>query len=394
MDHSTGGRAVVPSQAYAAALREAVSGYLAAGGTQKAIADALPAGPSTLSRYLSAERLLPPEHLPRLRSFLAGRGYPLDDQAYARLESLCKAAYAASGSSSVQLTWAQHELERLTAEHSRSQQIAEARLTELEEKTDLLTRQLEQALDRIEKQNKNLQHAGDYARRVEAELAEQHKQAQRLRQEVEVLRAQNLLLIEEQTGTVPGVTTQVSPVGAGLEAWQDQRHRQTGSSPGLFPASGPGTFGPPSYSPTAHQSDFTEEDLPDPPEPEPEPEPELDPEAGTSPSWLGYSYVALLVYLGWVLWLTFMVALVADPGPSIAVMSVTALIALFGPLLGLKLIAILLWLNHELESKLRLVLLVVQGVTFVGWVFTFMGPVFTVLGVETAATWIADEILL
>ncbi|MFJ4871371.1 hypothetical protein [Streptomyces sp. NPDC088757] len=392
MDDSKSEGATAPSQAYAAALREAMAGYLAAGGTQKAIADAILVAPSTLSRYLSGDRLLPPEDLPRMRSALAERGHPLNEQAYARLESLRKAAYAASGSSAAQLTWIQSELDRLTAEHKRSHQIAETRLAELEEKAGRLTGQLEQALDRIEKQNKSLQHAGNYARQVEAELVEQREQARILRQEVEVLRGQNRLLIEEQAGTVPGVSPQVSPAELALVIQHNETQRRAESSPApdgpgsphTTPTSGPVAVDPPPYPPTVHQPGLLCGGLPVP----------LDPEPEVSRPWFGYSCVALMTYLSWVLWLTFMTALKAVPGPGISAVIVTLLIALVCPLFILGLITKLLRMGDELEIKLQCMLLVAQAITFAGWLASVIGPVFTVLGVETAATWIADEILL
>ncbi|MFF5638130.1 hypothetical protein [Streptomyces sp. NPDC012825] len=410
MERSTGGGATAPSQAYAAALREAMAGYLAAGGTQKAITEGLPFGPSALSRYLSADRLLHPGDLPRLRAALAERGHPLDEQAYARLEGLCKAAYAASGSPSAQLTWLQYEYGRLTEEHKRSQQLAETRLTELEDRTGRLTDQLRQALGRIEKQDKNLRHAQDYTRQMETELAEQHKQADRLRGEVEVLRKQNRRLIEEQAGTVPGVSTPVRTAGPGRIVRHTEGYRWAGSFQGLdqesgfftdtgvefgtpntpfttsTSTSGPVTCGPPPHPPTIHRPNDGIEDFPPPPPPEEQ--------AEARPPWLGYCCVALTTYLGWVLWLTFMAALVADPGPGIAVMIVTALVALACRVFVLGLLTKLLGLDDELDDRLRNTLFVTLAVTFAGWLASVMGLVFTVLGVDALATWIATEVLL
>ncbi|MFI9064432.1 helix-turn-helix domain-containing protein [Streptomyces sp. NPDC053429] len=56
-------RALAPGAAYAAALREAVSGFLTSGGTQTEIAKALHCSPSSLSRYLKGERVMPRESL-------------------------------------------------------------------------------------------------------------------------------------------------------------------------------------------------------------------------------------------------------------------------------------------------------------------------------------------
>ncbi|MFB6808758.1 helix-turn-helix domain-containing protein [Streptomyces sp. NPDC056387] len=71
-----GGSETPVAAAYAAALREAVAGFTAAGGTQKAMADALHVSAAALSRYLSGDRIAPRETLRAMQAFLAARGLP------------------------------------------------------------------------------------------------------------------------------------------------------------------------------------------------------------------------------------------------------------------------------------------------------------------------------
>ncbi|MEV7167540.1 hypothetical protein AB0N60_36315 [Streptomyces microflavus] len=425
----------VPAKAYAGALREAVAGYLAAGGTQRAIANAVPVAYSTVSRYLSGDRILNATDLPKLRSFLAEQGHPMDDQAYGRLEDLCRAAHAASGSPATQLTQIQSDLARLTEEHSKAltelgdqaTRLSEledraARLTELEDQAARLTGQLEQALDQIEKQNRNLEHAQSYTRQIEAELADQQKQADELRREVDVLRKQNRRLIEEQVPAVsPQPGSETAALATGLR--KSRAAGRNGSPHQARPVRGPdwaehlGRTDVTAVSARLRQGlaarrngsrqgpgPWTENlggrrpatRLPSPFLSPEDVSPYGSPQALATPPFVRrYFLVALMTYLGWVLWLTFMDALLADPGPSIVLMAVTALIALLGPLFGLFLLMRLLGPGYILvEDELYRTLLVVQAITFVGWLTTLMNPVFTFLAVPTLATWIAHGTLL
>ncbi|MFJ2109789.1 hypothetical protein ACIOHH_35060 [Streptomyces microflavus] len=419
----------VPAKAYAGALREAVAGYLAAGGTQRAIANAVPVAYSTVSRYLSGDRILNATDLPKLRSFLAEQGHPMDDQAYGRLEDLCRAAHAASGSPATQLTQIQSDLARLTEEHSKA--LAElgdqaarmseledqaARLTELEDQAARLTGQLEQALDQIEKQNRNLEHAQGYTRQIEAELADQQKQADELRREVDVLRKQNRRLIEEQ---VPAVSPHVSSEPAlATGVREDLAAGQAGSLHEAGPARVPdhaadSPDGTDFYAqlrdgPAARQNAIRQNPerwtgnlggirppAPDPPNPVSDPWGTAPQVPDNPPLVRRYIPVAAMTYLSWVLWLTFTTALEADPGPSIVLMALTAVIALLGPYFGLVLIVYVIGPRYiQVEDKLSRALYVVQALTFVGWLTTLMNPAFTFLGVHTLATWIANGILL
>jgi ABC-type transporter Mla subunit MlaD len=242
-----------------------VAGYLATGGTQRAIARAISYEFSSVSRYLSGERVLPAKDLPVLRSFLTEQGHPLDDHVTDRLEELCRAAHAASGSPAVQLEQTRYDLARLTEAFSRAQAVLEgqaarlaeleeqaARLSDLKDKAARLTGQLAEASERIEKQNQSLDHARGYIQQTEAELTEQRKQTHTLRREVEVLREQNRRLIEEPTG-VAGVSPPVDPALAAFYAqvWAPVEYQADSSTGAEQPASV--SSGPPPYEPCTPQ---------------------------------------------------------------------------------------------------------------------------------------------
>ncbi|MEU9305829.1 hypothetical protein [Streptomyces sp. NPDC048269] len=217
--------------AYAAALRKAVASYTATGGTQKAMADALHISAAALSRYLSGDRIAPRETLRAMQAFLAARGLPLTHEVWAELDALCGQAHLASGSPAVQLAQLKEELARLRGEQERAQQVAETRLTGLEEQAGHLAEQLEVALARaqtaegereilqarVTEQDESLRHAQDYIHQIEAELTQQKEEARLLLQEVGVLRQQNRELVEEQH-RVPGPSTQDTSMDATLAA--------------------------------------------------------------------------------------------------------------------------------------------------------------------------------
>ncbi|WP_328923211.1 hypothetical protein OG429_40195 (plasmid) [Streptomyces sp. NBC_00190] len=224
--------------AYAAALRAAVHGFTMQGGTQKEIAVAAHVAPATLSRYLSGDRVAPPTFVARLDSFLAERGRPLDAGVRERLDELCARAHEASRSPAVQLVILKQELARVQGE----KQAGEAELAALKEHADQLAGELEQALEqarhaetglgvleqRVTEQDKKLQDAQAYTRRLEAELTAQHDQVVLVQREVEVLRRQNKTLLDESTattmsggtleGAVPAVSTQATSGKAEREA--------------------------------------------------------------------------------------------------------------------------------------------------------------------------------
>ncbi|MGW7348006.1 hypothetical protein [Streptomyces sp. NPDC054854] len=216
---------------YAAALRKALAGFTASGGTQKEIAKALNAAPATLSRYLSGERVAPRDFLRALRGYLEERGMPWPHEIYEELDALCGHAHTASGSPAVQLAQLREELARLRHEQQQAQQVGEARLADLEHQAGQLAQQLQEALDRaqtaegsrkillarVERQDDSLRHAQDYIHQVEAELTQQREQARQLQLEVGVLREQNRRLVEERQ-SVPGASTQDTSFEATLAA--------------------------------------------------------------------------------------------------------------------------------------------------------------------------------
>ncbi|WP_326701905.1 hypothetical protein OG909_32905 (plasmid) [Streptomyces sp. NBC_01754] len=385
MDDSIHEGAPVPAAAYAAALREAVGGFTARGGTQRTIASAAHIAPATLSRYLSGERVAPRGFLQSLRSFLAEQGQPLDAETYARLDGLCGMAHAASGSPAVQLLQLRDEIARLGEEQGRAHHIAETRLAELEAQTSLLARQLQEALDRVEKQNESLRHAQDYTHQIEAELAEQQEQAHLLRQEVSVLREQNRRLVEEQTGTLPEVSTQASHT----EAVPVQRQKAaTATDPfGTLPhLDRPGRPAPKRPSPALYTPPYSLG---------PDPRDYSAADYLLKPAKARVFFcIALTTYMSWILWLAFLVALESDQRPSGPVLDTTAVVALVVPYLFLGLLSGLGRLVREGIPRLCRLLLAVQAVTFAGWISGLMGPVFVIVGADRAALWIATQVLL
>ncbi|MFG3155370.1 helix-turn-helix domain-containing protein [Streptomyces sp. NPDC048219] len=202
--------------------------FLSLGGTQKDIAAAAHVAPATLSRYLSGERIAPSEFITSLDAFLGEHGRPLDAQARDRLLELCGQAHAASGSPAVQLAHLKEEL----AYVRKKKGDREAELTALQRHTDQLAAELQQALDRARRsekdqlaletcvadQDKRLQDAQAYTRQLQTELTALHEQVLLLQREVTVLRRQNQRLVEEgaqapgprEEAPVSGVSTQVS----------------------------------------------------------------------------------------------------------------------------------------------------------------------------------------
>ncbi|MER6433220.1 helix-turn-helix domain-containing protein [Streptomyces sp900105245] len=258
---AVGGAEGTAAYRYAARLRDGVEIYrVGGGGTQKKIAAATGISAATLSRYLSGERIAPPERLRAIRAYLEAQPVDFPNGFWDEVEELCGKAHRASGSPSVQrvqlaedlaraeadlarakekLDRAEEQLAQARGEHQQAQQIAEGRLHALERRLRRLTEQLRKALvrarnterarkyleKRLAEQDQSLRQAQDYARRIEAELAQQKEQAERLVKEVGVLREQNRRLIEEGSA-VPAPSTQVSgytpqhvsvPVQPGLE---------------------------------------------------------------------------------------------------------------------------------------------------------------------------------
>ncbi|MFJ8982942.1 helix-turn-helix domain-containing protein [Streptomyces sp. NPDC102282] len=327
-----GGSQEVPAAgaAYAAALREVVDGFRAAGGTQKQLADALHISQAALSRYLSGDRTAPYDFLRDLRAFLDGRGLLWDQDTEDLLDALCGQAHTASGSPAVQLIQIREELTRLRGEQQQAKQFADMRLAVLEAQARELTGQLAQALDharttegarallqeQVREQDESLRHAKDYIHQIEAELSEQREQARLLQQEVGVLRKQNQQLVEEETRTIPGVSTQATSFEATLAA-RAARQATEAAQQTATPREPPTRPKPPSKPQNPHR----------PRPPAPEPLRTIRP---------GRDALAFLVLAApvWPAGAAFAACIRADPGPSVWKLIIAAVVALLATAIG------------------------------------------------------------
>ncbi|MGW6973757.1 hypothetical protein [Streptomyces sp. NPDC054952] len=198
--------------AYAAALRTAVKRYTDTGRTQGALAKKMHISESSLSRYLTGNRLAPPKILPALKTCLEARSLSFPDGFWEKLDGLCAKAHLAIGTPTARVLQLQEELRR-----------AEQRLDELDHEAARLTGELGQTLVRaqnaegarlflqahVNEQDRSLREAQNYIHRIDAELAEYKERAAQLVREVEVLREQNRRLIEAEPA-VPAPSTQLS----------------------------------------------------------------------------------------------------------------------------------------------------------------------------------------
>ncbi|MFF5809677.1 hypothetical protein [Streptomyces sp. NPDC012746] len=225
-------RPVGPAAAkYAAKLRWAVKRHTATGGTQSKMAESIHIAASTLSRYMSGNRLAPHESLNAIRAYIEAQSPLLSfpEGFWEELDVLCDAAHRASETPSVKVAYLEGELGR-----------AEERLRDLErERGEALARAqgAENARvflqARVTEQDRSLRTARDYIQRIEAELAEYKERADQLQQEVGVLREQNRRLIEA-TPAVPAPSTQVSQPGHIYAP----EHAHPAPQPGSAPAPG------------------------------------------------------------------------------------------------------------------------------------------------------------
>ncbi|MFH8894215.1 hypothetical protein [Streptomyces sp. NPDC017949] len=201
--------------AYAAALRTAVKRYTDTGRTQGALAKKMHISASSLSRYLSGHRLAPPKILHAMKTYLEAQTLSFPDGFWEELDVLCAGAHQAAETPTAKVVQLREELRR-----------AEQRLDELERRAGHLAGEVEQALvraqgaeaarlflqTRVTEQDRSLRKARDYIHRIEAELAEYKDRAAQHVREVEVLREQNLRLIEAEPA-VPAPATQLSYAG-------------------------------------------------------------------------------------------------------------------------------------------------------------------------------------
>ncbi|MFE6085984.1 hypothetical protein [Streptomyces virginiae] len=215
---------------YATALRKALDGYLAGGGTQKDLAKALGTSPTSVTRHLQGKRITPRKQLRAIKAHVEAQGFPCPDEVWAELEELCGQAHLASESPVVQRDHLEEELARACAEHQQVRWDAEKQLHGVQQRADRLAEDLRQALvgtqgaertshhlqKRVTVQDQSLLKATCYIHNVEAELAHHKEQAGLLRTENGVLREQNRRLVEEQT-TVPAPQYIYIPLRPGPE---------------------------------------------------------------------------------------------------------------------------------------------------------------------------------
>ncbi|MCX4529922.1 hypothetical protein OG982_30245 [Streptomyces sp. NBC_01551] len=225
--------------AYAGKLRWAVKRHTATGGTQSKMAESIHIAASTLSRYMSGNRLAPHESLHAIRAYIEAQSPLLSfpEGFWEELDVLCDAAHRASEAPTVK------KVAYLTEELRR----AEERLRDLERQAGDLAGERDQALaraqgaqgaerarlflqSRVTEQDQSLRTARDYIRRIEAELAEYRERADLLQQEVDVLREQNRRLIEAEPA-VPAPSTQVSQPGHVYAPEHAHPAPQPGSAP-------------------------------------------------------------------------------------------------------------------------------------------------------------------
>ncbi|KOU69767.1 hypothetical protein ADK61_36615 [Streptomyces sp. XY66] len=131
--------------AYAAALRKALDGYLAGGGTQKDLAKAIGTSPTSVTRHLQGKRITPRKQLRAIKAFLEAQGFPCPDEVWAELEDLCGQAHLASDCPIVQRDHLEEELARACAEHQRARWDAEQQQHGLQQRADRLAEDLRQA---------------------------------------------------------------------------------------------------------------------------------------------------------------------------------------------------------------------------------------------------------
>lgn len=217
--------------AYAAKLSAVLQPVLKQGATQNALAKAAKVSPSTVSRYLSGERIAPADFVEEFWTFLRDRGFPLTQEELTEVTTLRRAAQKASPQPENRVRYWKEEVKRFKDEYTRSEERHQAtseELTELADRLSELQREFDDTLGRVEAaeterdevrataagQQEQLAHAQDYTRRIESELAERQDEVRQLQREVTVLRGQVERLRDEPSPSfeqgVPGAAMQVT----------------------------------------------------------------------------------------------------------------------------------------------------------------------------------------
>ncbi|GGS26922.1 hypothetical protein GCM10010252_77300 [Streptomyces aureoverticillatus] len=267
------------AQAYAAALRAVLQPVFDQGVTQRSLATEVHVVASTVTRYLTGERIAPKEFVDQCAVFLSTHQVLLAPSELERLHGLRRAAQAASSSAEIRLLHTKEEIDQLKAalaaarlSHEKStalaireaveqvrlegsrqlaaieQQLTTVRaellaelasvqqeLTAEQQRAQRLQAENNQLREPVRAQEGQLEHAREYVREMSAELAQKEEELARKKEELrfqqqqtKVLRAQVQQLSAAEEEAVSGSATQVN---AGVATAQGIAG-QTGSSSG------------------------------------------------------------------------------------------------------------------------------------------------------------------
>ncbi|GAA2612769.1 caspase, EACC1-associated type [Streptomyces axinellae] len=154
-----------------------------------ALAGALELPPAQVKRYLKGGRIAPGEVLDALADFAGiSRGGPLPAEELTRLHALRRAAQRTSKDSDTQLLYWREEADRLRSE-----------LDDLAQELDGST-----LLDERDGLLRQLEHARQYVKDTESELAVERENVRLLRREVDVLRRQVRRLLAPESAVESG----------------------------------------------------------------------------------------------------------------------------------------------------------------------------------------------
>ncbi|MEU9382428.1 hypothetical protein AB0D38_16200 [Streptomyces sp. NPDC048279] len=234
-------------QTYSEALKAACQPLLAAGATQKLLAEGVGYSQSAVSRFLNGERIAKEGFIKGLERFAVLRGSPLADAVLEDLRRLRSEAERL-GTTEARLRHAQEEITRLKADLAEKTQIAqrsqnaavqeamaglrwhtdqelavlEARLLELatelreeRQQARAVQRERDALRDKVRDQERRLSDASELVREMNTDIDRQQEEIRLLRQEIKVLRGQVERLTKEKA--VPGVSTQVTAKAVAAE---------------------------------------------------------------------------------------------------------------------------------------------------------------------------------